>query len=461
MATGVPKANGASKSLLRSLDKRWLHLDYPGKKPEADILSVAASSVSLLFSASNADPLKRLYYGDNLYLLRYLLDDPTVSGKISLIYIDPPFSTKTTFQTRNLQHAYEDVLEGGDFLEYIRERLVLLRELLSPEGSIYIHIDEKMLCHLKIVMDELFGADNYRNLITRKKCNPKNYTRKKYGNVADYILFYTKSNSYVWNRPIETWTDDRAKEYQYIDKATGRRFMKVPLHAPGVRHGETGKSWRGMLPPPGKHWQFPPSTLDKMDKGGEIYWSPTGNPRRKVYLDQNPGPTVQDIWLDYKDAHNQNIKITGYPTEKNPEILKRIILASSNPGDLVLDAFSGSGTTLAVADHALRKWLGIDNSKEAIRLTLRRFAIGTETMGDYVTSRNGEEAKSDNLDSEPTLFGWTEQPLTKKKVDANYEPICDFSLYADSGAVSEMSDIAREWTELQMRTLDRIFDSGK
>lgn len=108
---------------------------------------------------------------------------------------------------------------------------------------------------------------------------------------------------------------------------------KVPLHAPGVCNGETGKPWRGMLPPPGKHWQFPPQTLDEMDAQGEIYWSPSGNPHRKIYLDESEGVPVQDIWLDFKDAHNQNIKITGYPTEKNPNLLAWIIRASSNEGD--------------------------------------------------------------------------------------------------------------------------------
>src|SRR6185437_7100417 len=116
-----------------------------------------------------------------------------------------------------------------------------------------------------LILDEVFGSSQYRNCITRKKCNPKNYTRKTYGNVADYILFYSKTDTYVWNRPTETWTPVRAKEYQYVEQATGRRFMKVPVHAPGVRNGETGQPWRGKLPPPGKHWQYPPRVLEELD----------------------------------------------------------------------------------------------------------------------------------------------------------------------------------------------------
>ncbi len=207
-----------------------------------------------------------------------------------------------------------------------------------------------MLFYIKLIMDEVFGAENFRSCITRKKSNPKNYTRNQYGNVSDYILFYSKSESYVWNRPVEAWTEERAREYQYVDPVTGRRFMKVPVHAPGVRKGETGQPWRGVMPPPGKHWQYAPSKLDELDAKGEIYWSKNGNPRRKVYLDTSLGVSVQDIWLDYRDAHNQMVHVTGYPTEKNIGLLHRIIEASSNPGDLVLDCFAGSGTTLVAAD---------------------------------------------------------------------------------------------------------------
>lgn len=176
-----------------------------------------------------------------------------------------------------------------------------------------------MAFYTKVIMDEIFGQENFRNWITRKKCNPKNYTHKAFGNISDFILFYTKSSNYVWHRPMEAWTTERAhKEYPYIEPETGRRYKKVPIHAPGLRNGETGKPWRGMVPPPGKHWQYLPATLDEMDARGEIYWSPNGNPRRKVYLDASGGVPVQDIWLEFRDARNQNIHVTGYPTRKIP-----------------------------------------------------------------------------------------------------------------------------------------------
>ena len=428
MATGIPKG-------YRSLNLPSLRLDYQNKAPASEILQTPPAEVERLweFGSEKTAP-NRLYFSENLGALAALLSDSSVCGQVRLVYIDPPFATKSVFQSRTLNHAYEDVLHGEEFIEFLRKRLILLRELLTKDGSIYVHLDEKMVFHIKVIMDEIFGVENYRNCITRKKCNPKNYTRKKYGNISDYILFYTKSDSYVWNRPVEEWTEARAKEYQYIEPETGRRFMKVPVHAPGIRHGATGEPWRGKMPPTGKHWQFPPDKLDEFDARGEIFWSSNGNPRRKVYLDENAGIGVQDIWMDYKDAHNQNIKITGYPTEKNPDLLKRIIEASSNAGDLVLDCFSGSGTTLAAASLLNRHWIGIDNSREAIKTTLVRFSKGTEAMGDFV---NGNRAQTDQQEGLSFDF----EPV-RPKVSA-HDPIKDFNLFAECSLSSLLDEPAK------------------
>lgn len=324
---------------------------------------------------------------------------------------------------------------------------MLLRELLADDGSIYVHLDEHKAFHIKVIMDEVFGQRHFRNWITRKKCNPKNYTRKTYGNISDFILFYTKSEGYVWNRPFENWTFDRAaKEYSYIEEGTGRRYKKVPIHAPGVRNGETGKPWRGMSPPPGKHWQFPPETLDEMDRRGEIYWSPNGNPRRKIYLDESSGIPVQDIWLEFRDAYNQNIKITGYPTEKPLDLLARMIQASSNTGDLVLDCFSGSGTTLVAASQLGRKWIGIDNSSEAIGTTLRRFAKGCERMGDFVSMQKPPNKNRSVLETLP-LFRSLEFPNPGESKPEKQDIIKNFSLYATEPYSDELADILTQWRE--------------
>ena len=179
--------------------------------------------------------------------------------------------------------------------------------------------------------------------------------------------------------------DRMIEEYPYIDEITGRRYKKVPVHAPGVRNGETGKEWRGKMPPAGKHWQYMPDKLDELDAAGEIYWSPTGNPRRKVFCDPSKGIPIQDIWLNYRDSINQTLKTTGYPTEKNSEMLKMIVGASSNSGDIVLDCFAGSGTTLGAAFELGRKWIGADNSIESIKAILKRFTSGLDIYGDYVS----------------------------------------------------------------------------
>ena len=282
-------------------------------------------------------------------------------------------------------------------------RLELLHTLLSAEGSIYVHLDSNMVFHVKRLMDHIFGVKKFRGMITRKKCKSKNFTRKTYGNISDYILFYSKSDSPKWNRPYEEWGDEKIlKEYPFIEEGTGRRHKRVPCHAPGTRNGATGGAWRGLMPPEGKHWQYTPDKLDEMDARGEIYWSSNGNPRRKVYLDQSKGVPVQDIWLDYLDINNQNTCQTGYPTEKNLDMLKRIVETSSNPGDLVLDCFAGSGTTLVAAEELGRQWIGVDIGDESIRVIQDRFINGTKPLGDYVSKKKKKDKPS--LYCSPSLF---------------------------------------------------------
>lgn len=397
MATGKPASKGSKKRSDSGTGEGagGYSICYEGKRPEAEILQgpVAEPEHVGLVGGGHAN---RLYFGENAALLRGLLNDEEIRGKVRLVYIDPPYATGSKFATRELEHAYDDVAVGAQYLEFLRERLVLLRELLAEDGSIYVHLDNKMAFAAKVLMDEVFGAKNFRNWIARVKSNRKNYTRKQYGNVSDYLLFYSKSGSYVWNRSYEQWDDaGMRREYQYVEERTGRRYKKVPVHAPGVRNGATGGLWKGMTPPPGKHWQYTPEKLDEMDARGEIYWSPSGNPRRKIYFDKSEGIPVQDVWTGMRDAHNQNIRITGYPTEKPPELLERIVASSSNEGDLVLDCFAGSGTTLAVAEKLGRRWVGMDNSATAVETAIKRLTRGVERMGDFVSARKKAEAVSE------------------------------------------------------------------
>ena len=384
MATGIPNS---------AIDKhsRACRIEYDGKKSVDAIMSLPRQQLKpVKVIAEDVE----LFEGDNLGVMLALLDEGW-AGKFRCIYVDPPFATQMSFSDRNCEHAYNDQHAGADFIEFMRQRLIVARELLSDDGSIYVHLDQTMIFEIKLIMDEVFGPSRFRNFLTRKKCNPKNYTRKAFGNISDHILLYSKTDEFVWNRPYEPWTEARiAKEYPCVEE-DGRRYKKVPIHAPGVRNGATGKSWRGMMPPKGKHWQYVPSRLDEFDAKGEIYWSPNGNPRRKVYLDRSKGVPYQDVLLGYKDAHNQNIRITGYPTEKNIDLVQMLVESSSKPGDWVLDFFSGSGTTLEAALRSGRRAAGIDESEAAIEATRQRFSRGRKKMGSYVTQTNRETADED------------------------------------------------------------------
>lgn len=425
MATGEGRRNGASLSAVE--------LSYPGKKSVDEVLAMEPHTYLMRTVAGEVEVTNRLYFADNLGVLATLRNDKSIREKIKLIYIDPPYATQVSFAGRNQKHAYKDLETGPAYLEAIRQRIILMHDLLAEDGSIYVHIDERMTAYLRIILDEVFGPQNFRNEIVRQKCNPKNSTSRTLGNVTDRILFYSKTAKYIWNRPFVEWDEARAmKEYSYIEDETGRRYKKVPIHAPGTRNGATGTEWRGLLPPPGKHWQYPPATLDAMDARGEIYWSPNGNPRRKIYFDESRGIALQDLWLDVKDAHNQNILITGYPTEKNPEILSRIISASSNKGDIVLDAYAGSGTTLDVSSSLGRNWIGMDDSPEAIRTISQRLKYQMEKMGDFV-SQDNQELPTD------TLFDLAEYQATIMRQGG---PV-SFQLFFDaasSGMITELMD---------------------
>lgn len=366
-----------------------MELFYEGKKTERAIR--LGTPVAELYGFDISE--NTLIFGDNLPVLRTLSENPDVRGKIDLIYIDPPFSTNTDFtfggarvstisSRKSDVLAYSDRRKGAEFIEFLRERLIFARDLLSPRGSIYLHIDYKIGHYVKLIMDEVFGAENFRNDITRIKCNPKNFSRKAYGNVKDLILFYSKTAEPIWNDPrVDYSTEDKLKLFPKRD-AAGRAYTTIPLHAPGeTQNGPTGGKFRGILPPPGRHWRSAPEELEKLDNAGEIEWSKNGVPRRKIFADSQRGKKMQDIW-DFKDP-----QYPRYPTEKNEDLLASIIQASSVPGSIVLDFFCGSGTTLDVAQKLGRRWIGIDSSEIAIsvaRERLEAFSFLKSSVADSV-----------------------------------------------------------------------------
>jgi adenine-specific DNA-methyltransferase len=364
-------------------------LHYPNKKTEEEIFTSIAHIDLSQINVSQSSNL--LIHANNLVALKQLITKHNLAGKIDLIYIDPPFATNNTFTVSdgrantisnvlNGTVAYSDTLTGFEFIEFIRERLVMLKMLLSDKGSIYLHIDYKIGHYVKIIMDEIFGIGNFRNDIARVKCNPKNFNRKGYGNVKDLILFYSKSENLIWNEPKTPYTEaDKLKLFPKIGN-DGRRYTTIPLHAPGeTQNGNTSKPFKGILPPTGRHWRSNIKALDELDRSGLIEWSDNGNPRRRIYLDEQEGKRMQDIW-EYKDP-----QYPVYPTEKNADLLDIIVKTSSNKDSIVLDCFSGSGTTLKAAQKNGRNWIGIDQSEEAIKAIVKKL----ETLeSDLFTTKN-------------------------------------------------------------------------
>ncbi len=317
---------------------------------------------------------------DNLVGMNWLLNNG-YEGKIDLVYIDPPFATGGIFSvdssgrvatisrsSSDSRIAYTDTLKGKNFIDFLKERVMLIHRLLSEKGSLYLHIDYRIGHYVKIMLDEVFGIDNFRNDITRIKCNPKNFDRIGYGNIKDMILFYTKGDAPIWNSPKTTRTENElAKIYNKVDK-NGRRYTTVPIHAPGeTKNGETNKPFKGVYPPKGRHWRCSVEELEKLDKAGLIEWSNSGNPRKINYAHEHTSSKVQDIW-EYKDP-----TYPIYPTEKNIEMLELIIKASSNENSIVMDCFCGSGSTLKAASLCNRRWIGIDSSDIAVDVTRKRF----------------------------------------------------------------------------------------
>jgi adenine-specific DNA-methyltransferase len=359
-------------------------LQYEGKKGEEEIQRQLGPK---RFSFRDITPQSapegeaqgrpgRYFLGENGDVLRHLLAEEDVRGRVQLIYIDPPYGTGQVFtldRKRGRAHSvsqpergdlgYSDTLTGPVFIEFLRERLILLRELLSEEGLIFVHLDERHGFEAKIILDEVFGRENFVNHISRIGSNPKNFSRKAFGNQKDMILVYSKTRNYYWNEVALPYTEEDLKRLFPLVDEKGRRYTTNPLHAPGeTKDGPTGRPWRGIHPPPGRHWRYPPEVLEELDRKGLIVWSKSGVPRKKVYADERvgKGKKLQDIW-EFKDPQNGL-----YPTEKNLDMLKLIVATASRPGDLVLDCFAGSGTTLIAAVTLGRRAIGVDSSREAL-----------------------------------------------------------------------------------------------
>ncbi len=345
-------------------------LQYSDKSDEFEVAHGISHGELRSIQKSSSSVVNKFIFGDNYYVLKKLLD--THRGKIDLIYIDPPFGTGQDFNSIDDHSAYSDKLIDSEFLEFIRKRLFLLRELMSERGSIYLHIDKKIGHYVKIVMDEVFGYQNFINDITRIKCNPKNFARNAYGNYSDMILYYAKNRDYqIWNDVNEPMSEEKRKILFPKKHPKLGYYTTNPIHAPGKTvNGDTGLEWKGLMPPKGRHWRYSREVLDELDKQGLLEWSSTGNPRKIVLAKEHKGFKVQDVW-EFKD---KGLSFVDYPTQKNFDLLERIICSSSDQDSIVLDCFAGSGSTLKVANKLGRNWIGIDNSTYSLDVVKKNFA---------------------------------------------------------------------------------------
>lgn len=318
-----------------------------------------------------------IHRDDNAEVLRTLPDE-----SVDLVYLDPPFFSNRFYEVIWGEEAevrsFEDRWAGGiqNYIDWMKGRVTEMHRVLKPTGSLYLHCDPHASHYLKIMLDGIFGPEYFRNEVIWKRTFAHN-SSKRYGPVHDVLLFYSRGETFTWNPqhvPHDPQSEYVRTHYTRVDP-DGRRWMPDNLTAAGVRNGSSGQPWRGFdVSSKGNHWKFTIEGLEELDAKGRIYW-PTkvgGWPRFKRYLDQVKGHALQDIWVDIAPINAKAAERLGYPTQKPEVLLERILRASSNENDIVLDPFCGCGTTVAVAERLKRQWVGIDISATAVEIMRRR-----------------------------------------------------------------------------------------
>lgn len=336
----------------------------------------------------------RLIWGDNLHVLASLVDE--LAGQVDLIYIDPPFDSRQDYKVRIAvgdgafaadqelsklasvieEKAYRDTWGKGveSYLQMLYSRMILLRDLLSDRGSLFLHLAPNVSHLARVLLDEVFGPDMFRSEIIWKRTSSHAST-KDFGPVHESILCYSKTDNHYWNPQYEPYDDEFVQQYYRYDDGDGRLYWPGDITAPGVRQGASGRPWRGFDPgAKGRHWGVPYEDLDKLDAAGRIYWPKRGSgwPMLKRYLDEMKGMPVGDVWTDIKRINQVANERLGYDTQKPEALLERIIRSSSQEGSIVLDCFVGSGTTAAVAERLGRRWIAVDIGRFAIHTARKR-----------------------------------------------------------------------------------------
>ncbi len=351
-----------------------------------------------LFSAGRGTEWRnRLIWGDKKYVLPSLL--PEFSGKVNLIYIDPPFDTGADFSYSATipsdieevegpsftkepsileQKAYRDTWGSGlnSYLHWFYEAAALLRELLTDDGSLYVHIGSNVSHYVKGILDEVLGADRYVNEIIWKRAHAHSDTkqgRKAYGNISDTIFYYTASDQYTFNTQFTPYSQEYIDKYFRYRDPDGRRYWLDNLTGPGG--GAKGNPYYEVLGV-SRYWRFSKEKMQKLVSQGRVVQSNPGNvPQYKRYLDEMPGIPLQNIWTDIPPINMMAKERVGYPTQKPETLLERIVKCSSNEGDLILDCFAGSGTTSVVAEKLNRRWIACDLSRFAIHTSRKRLLL--------------------------------------------------------------------------------------
>lgn len=351
-----------------------------------------------------------LFYGDNLPILREYI----AAESVDLIYLDPPFNSNRSYNVlfrdesgkeseaqitafddtwhwnQAAEATYHELVDQAPprvadmvsslqqfigknqmmaYLVMMAARLVELHRVLKPTGSLYLHCDPTASHYLKVVLDTIFGPERFLNEIIWKRTGAHS-SAKRYGPIHDVLLFYSKSETFKWTDQRLAYDQAYLDKYYKYDDGDGRLYWRNSLTAAGIRSGSSGKPWRGFDPSSqGAHWKFTVENLEQLDLEGKIYWPPKGGwPQIKRYRDELKGVALSDIWDDIDKINPAGNERLGYPTQKPLALLERIIQASSNPGDWVLDPFCGCGTTIAAAQKLGRRWIGIDVTHLSIAL---------------------------------------------------------------------------------------------
>ena len=352
-----------------------------------------------------------LFYGDNLDILRQYIPDES----IDLVYLDPPFNSRRSYNVlfkdesgndseaqitafedtwlwnEKAEITYHDlVTQAPDhvsqmivslrsfigtnqmmaYLVMMAARLVELHRTLKTTGSLYLHCDPTASHYLKIILDTIFNPWNFRNEIIWKRTSAHANAGRRFAVVQDRLLFYTKSAEWTWNSIHLSYSEEYiTSHYGQKDAETGRYFTTRDLTA-SMQRASKGQlyDWKGVRPPASRCWAYTKEKMEQFDAEGRLVYSPRGMPRLKLYLDEMPGTPCDDIWADLPPINSQSTERLGYPTQKPLALLERIIQASSNPGDIVLDPFCGCGTAIAAAHKLERKWIGIDITHLSIAL---------------------------------------------------------------------------------------------